>query len=80
MGLPAGSGVPRLQVVPRPEPAGGADLETLYAELAAERAAADTLRWQISDAEALGVLKTTLAEEHAAVAALRAKLGEGVSA
>ena len=52
-------------------------MATLHAELAAERAAADGLRSKISDAEAMGVLRTTLAEEKAAVAALRAKMGLG---
>ena len=76
LALPACKGVPRLQVVSRPTPAGGGDLPALHAELSDEKAAADELRSKIADAEALGVLKTTLAEEKAAAVALRAKMGE----
>jgi len=53
---------------------GGGGSGELQAELKAEMAAAEKLRAQISDKEALIVLKKTLAEEKAAVAALQAKM------
>ena len=56
------------------EGGGGGGSGELQAELKAEMAAAEKLRAQISDKEALIVLKKTLAEEKAAVAALQAKM------
>ena len=56
------------------EGTGGGGAGEMRAELTAEKAAAEVLRAQISDKEALIVLKKTLAEEKEVVATLQAKM------